>query len=405
MIENQVPFAADEEKILSEADKLTNQIEEQNGALKKIAIQHLYERAIDFLQTKVTGSSIRSTEAIKNRNKLQLIYFLKSGKDSSAINIYRQIFDGVELSYYRIKQDLATLEKLHQLPKVDKTEIVNLQLRLQVYQRRFAKNYGEYLEIRSYLENVGSDPKSDPMMAETAKKTLRFLGVHKFAEKNIDYISLEIPEQRPTITDIKQLFRSKAQYTRMKLFGDFKAEILTVVRYLISSEVVIGTIDSIFNKFSYSTALKLKKFTGLLQSKKIRSRYLNVVIDIETLPEDMNLKLESLRKKNAGTPNDELMITFARTVDFSESWNNLKEAAKEKSLRDNDIIYKNFYDRMLLAEAKATKLSDISIFDKDSNIDNMIVIIQTGLILKFAGPEVFHSASGFFNYVLSILGG
>jgi hypothetical protein len=240
--------------------------------------------------------------------------------------------------------------------------------------------------------------------AEAATKTLLYLGVHKFNETNIDYKSLEIPTERPTMAEIKDLFRSKAQYTRIKLFSDFKAEIVTVVKYILSSEILIGTVDSIFNKFPSETALKLKRFTGLMQTEKIRTRYLNVVIDIETLPHDDRLRFETLRKKNAATPNDELLITYARTVDFSDSWNSLKATAKAKTLVENDVIYNKFYERMVEAEAKAVRMGDISIFDKDSNIDNIIVVIQTGLILKYAGPAVFHSAPELWTYVLSVLG-
>jgi len=400
----EAPLTKEEENTLSEAAKISEEIEEQDGALKKIAIQHLYEKAVTFLQKNVTGTSIRSTEALKNRRKLQLIGFLKGGKFSEAINIYRHVFENVELSYHRINQDMGTLERLRAQPKIDKSDMANIQARLQVYQRRFAASYGEYVSVRTYLEKVGVDPATDAVTAEAAQKTLMFLGVHKFNEKNVDYKSLEIPAERPTLTEIKNLFRSKAQYTRMKLFSDFKAEVVTVLKFIFSSEIIIGTVDSIFNKFPTEASLKLKKFTGLMQTEKIRSRYLNVVIDIETLPQDSALRLEALRKKNASTPNDELLITYARTVDFSDSWNSLKESAKEKTLRDSDVIYKKFYDRMLEAEAKALKMGDISIFDKDSNIDNMIVVIQTGLILKYVGPSVFESGSELYGYVLTILG-
>lgn len=238
------PLTLEEEQTLSEAAKISEEVEEQNGALKKIAIQHLYEKAITFLQTKVTGTSIRSTEALKNRRKLQLIGFLKGGKYSEAINIYRHVFENVELSFHRINQDMGTIERLRAQPELDKSDMANLQMRLQVYQRRFAASYGEYISIRTYLEKLGSDPAIDAVTAETAQKTLR----------------------------------------------------------------------------------------------------------------------------------------------------------------DSDVIYKKFYDRMLEAEAKALKMGDISIFDKDSNIDNMIVVIQTGLILKYVGPTVFQSGTELYSYVLTVLG-
>ena len=386
-----------------EAKNISDELSEQDEALKKIAIQHFYEGAIRFLQTKITGSSIHSTGAQRDKNKFQLIRFLFAGKHDAAINLYRKVFDNVELSYYRIQQDLETLRRLEAAPESSHIDIAKLELKLQVYQRRFAKHYGEYLVVRAYLEKVSNDKTLNTVFVETAKTTLKYLGIHKFSEIHEDFAALEIPESRVTIQEIKSLFRSKALYTRIKLWNDFKAEIYSVIKYIISSEVIVGTIEGAFNKFPPNVALKLKEFTGLLRSAKHRFRYTKLIFDLETYPSDVPLRLEELRRKNSTTPNDELLITYVRMVDFSDSWNDMKAYAKTKADNGTNRIYQNFYDRMLAAEDKALALkSDISGLELSSNIDTIIVMIQTGLILKYAGPQTFATLNDFFSYAATV---
>lgn len=376
---------------------ISQRLSDQQEAIRKIAIQHFYQNAVDFLQKRVTVSSFRSTTAIEERNKLNLIHFLKSGKSDEAIDIYRDKFDAVELSYWMIKQYREFLEH-----PVGLTDLAKIKVRLQIFERRFAKHYGEYIGVRTFLENAALDSNPNRPFSEAAKKTLKSLSVHKFSEIYEDFVSLKIPEKRPSIADIKALYRSSSTFTRLKLWNDFKNEIVSVAKFIMSAEVIVGSIDSVFNKFPPNVAFRLKSFTGLMRSAKLRNRYLPLIVEIETLPEDIALRIEDLRRKNTTTPNDELLITYARTVDFTDSWNALKAEAKNRAGDENNLIAKKFYARILAAEQKALKLPDISLFEKVSNIDSLFTIVQTGILLKMTGPQVYQSLNEFFGFLATV---
>lgn len=378
----------------SSSDGIIDTLNEQETSLKLIAIQHFYQNAVNFLQKHVTVSSFRSTTAIQERNKMNMIDFLKNGKYEEAIDIYRDKFDAVELSYWMIKNDqkaLSALEKKGTLsPKLISAR-TKLRVRLQIFERRFAKHYGEYISIRTYLEKIVEEAEVSPIFLDAAKKTIRYLGVHKFSKVYEDFKSLNIPEKRPSLSDIKNLYRSKAKFTRLKLWNDFKNEIISVIKFAISSEVVIGAVHRIFNKFPPNVAFHLKAFTGVLESAKLNNRYLPLLVEIESLPDDQSLRLEDLRQKNSTTPHDELLITYARMVDFTDSWNELKAHAATRAEEPNNLIYKKFYERMLDAEQKAMKLPDRSLFEETSNIDTIFIVIQAGIVLKLVGVEKIKS--------------
>lgn len=382
---------------LTEAD-ITREIEEQDAALWKIGVQHFYERAINFLQKHVTVSSVRSGLAKQRSRKLNLIHFLNEGKSNEATDIFRKQFDDVELSFWLIKTFRSQLEVL---PEGSMTRM-RLNRRLKMSEFKFSQNYGEYIAIRSYLDGVNETTSRKPLFVETAQKTLRNLGAHKFSEIYPEYASLHIPEERPALADIKALFRSSTHYTRLKLWSDFKGEIFSALRYFVSSEVIIGALDSVINRFPPVTSDKLKSLSGLMRSAQMRQRNLPQLVEIESLPNDANLRLEELRQKNTLTKNDELLVTYARTVEFTDSFNEIKEAARNRAKNPDDNIHRDFYERMLQAEQRAFNLPDISLYERMSNIDVMYTLIQCGIIIKVAGPHVFHSSAEFFNFLLGV---
>jgi hypothetical protein len=376
--------------------KSTDQLKAQDKALSKIDLEHFYQLAIRVLQQHVTVSSVRSTLAKERSRQLNLTHFLSQGKHNEAIDIYRQLFDNVELSYWLIKNTQAQLKT----ENLDATIKSKLEKRLFLHSRKFAQNYGEYIDVRTLLENPTAQANSTPLFIETAQKTINYLGVHKYSEAKADFASLKIPEERVTLRDIKTLYRSSSLFTRLKLLGDFKSEILTALRYMVSSEILVGTVDRVINKFPPATADKLKSMLGLVRSAHLRHRTLPLIIEIESLPHDAEMRLTELRKKNSITTHDELLVTYARTVEFSDSFNSIKAHAKIRAQEPENTIQKNFYERLVDAEARAAKLPDISLYEKTSNIDNLYTLIQTGIILKVTGPEVFSSFTDFLNFVL-----
>ncbi len=382
---------------LTEAD-ITREIEAQDSALWKIGVQHFYERAINFLQKHVTVSSVRSGLARQRSRKLSLIHFMNEGKSDEATDIYRKQFDDVELSYWLIKNFRA------QLAVLPEGSVVRFKInrRLKWAELKFAQNYGEYISVRSYLESINENSSSKPLFLATAQKTLRNLGAHKFSEIYPEYASVHIPEERPELREIKALFRSSTHYTRLKLWSDFKSEIFSALRYFVSSEVLVGALDSVVNRFPPVASDKLKSAMGLVRSAQLRQRNLPQLVEIESLPNDANLRLEELRQKNTLTKNDELLVTYARTVEFTDSFNEIKQAAMLRAKNPDDNIHRDFYQRMLQAEERAFNLPDISLYERMSNIDVMYTLIQCGIIIKVAGPHVFHSAAEFFNFLVGV---
>lgn len=392
------PFILDFFKTDTAEKAITEQLKAQDKALWRIDLQHFYEFSIRVLQKHVTGSSVRSTLGKERSRQLNLMHYLAQGKHNEAIDIYRKLFDTVELSFWVIKNTKQQLAELDQSQGAMK---IKLEKRLFLQSRKFAQNYGEYIHIRNFLENATDQVGANPLFIETAQKVLRNLGVHKFSVVNPDYASLKIPEERVSLAEVKTLFRSSGQFTRLKLLGDFRNEVLSVFRYLLSAEILVSTVDNIISKFPPHAADKLKSLVGLMRSAHLRHRTLPLIIEIESLPHDQSLRLNELRKKNSITTNDELLVTYARTVEFTESFNDLKVQAKIQAELPNNLIMKSFYERLLAAEARALKLPDISLYEKISNIDVVFTLIQSGLIIKMTAPQVFGSVSEFFNFILT----
>jgi len=400
-------FVENSVSISAPTESLFNKIGDQQSSLIKVGFQQFYEAAILFFQKKVTVSSLRSTTAIQQRNKLNMIHFLLSGKHNEAIDIYRRVFEDVELSYWVIKQNHAYLNQLEQMsvtPEVIKSSI-SVKRKIRIFERRFAENYGEYIEVRKYLEDVIKSKTGNLIFQEAAANTLKYLGVHKFSEKNPDFKALNIPERRVKIEEIKELYRSGARFTRMKLWKDFKKEIISVFKYFMSSEILLkgieGTIDRI--PAPAQAKVKIKTVFGFMKSASLRNRYLPLIVDIESLPNDNRMRLEELRRKNTISASDEFLITFARTTDFSDTWNTLKAEAALRAEEPNNRVYKNFYERMLAAENKALHLGDISLFEQGSNIDVTLAIIQAGIVLYVGYPDSMPSWDSFTHAFSNIL--
>ena len=396
------PPARPKRNVVETRAEITRELKAQDQALWKVNLQHFYESAVQFMQKRVTVSSVRSTLAQQGSRKLNLIHFLGQGKHNEAIDIYRRTFDKVELSFWTIK----LTEQQLQSPNLTVFEKWNLQRRLLLNKRSFAQNYGEYVSVRQYLESVDASTNASPLYFETAERVLKNLGVHKFSEVKPDFAALRIPEQRVSLVAVKELFRSESQYTRFKLLADFRSEIGTALRYLVSSEILVGAVDSIINTlpkvgFKVEAVDKLKNLVGLMRSAQLRHRALPQIIEIENLPHDLDMRLMELRKKNSLTTHDELLVTYARTVEFTDTFNELKAHAAKKGEEPNNIIMKHFHERLLAAETRAAELPDISLYEKMSNIDLMYTLVQAGIVLKMTGPQVFNSFSDFFNYMLS----
>ena len=265
-------------EVIKSAEEITRELEEQDRSLWRINIQHFYESAVQFFQKRVTVSSVRSTLAQERSRKLNLIHFLSQGKHNEAIDIYRRIFDNVELSYWTIK----TTERQLLQEDLPVTTKIRLEKRLLWTKRLFAQNYGEYIAVRSYLQNIDGNSNASPLFIETAAQVLKYLGVHKFSEVNPDFASLHIPEDRVPLQEVKNLFRSGSEYTRYKLLGDFRNEIFSALRYLVSSEILVSGVDAVLNRFPPHAADKLKNLVGLMRSAQLRQRNLPQLVEIHT---------------------------------------------------------------------------------------------------------------------------
>lgn len=390
--------AATSEAALPTVEQVTQEIRAQDKALFRIDLQHFYESAVRFMQKHVTGSSVRSSLARESSRRMNMTFFLNAGKSNEAIDIYRRLFDDVELSYWIIKN---SREQLQSLPENSSLRF-KLQKRILRANFKFAQNYGEYIGVRAYLEKMSEPGAASPQFVEAAQKTLRALGVHKFSEVNPDFASLRIPENRVQLADIKALFRSSAHYTRLKLWHDFKSEIASALRYFVSAEVLVGRIEDVLNRFPPRVSDKLKSLTGLIRSAQMRQRTLPQLVEIESSIPDIKVRLDMLRQKNTLSPHDELLVSYARTVEFTEGFNDIKAEAKRLSEQPDDNIHKAFYQRLLAAEERAAKLPDISLYEKMSNIDVLFTLVQCGIIIKVTGPQVFHSTTEFLNFLVGV---
>lgn len=387
---------------------VTEKIKAQDAALFKIAVHHFYKNATQFLQKKVTTSSYRNTRAIREFNKLNLDYYLKTGNAEEAYHLYETIFDNVELSYWSIKNDLKSVEELKKMSSDAKVIAKGrawwrLKLRLRVYSNRFAKSFDEYSEIRPYLEARAAleKPASELSLSEqTARQVLEKLKVDEFSREKPDFVVLDIPPERPKMDDIAELFKNDHEFVTRALFQEFKGEILAVAKFVMTGEWAVGMLENVFNRFPSEVAFKLKNMTGLMKSMRLRFRTLPLIVMNETLPshnaEALKIRLDDLRIKNTLTAEDELLITYARVVEFSDTWKELKDFAAKYGEESKNKTYQKFASRMEAAELKAETLPDISLLAHTSNIDALYTIIHTGILLYIFGPSVY--ADGGFNF-------
>lgn len=394
-----------DDPVLTEEQNILNEIRAQDKALWTIDLQHFYEGAVRFLQKHITGSSVRSTQAEYQRAKINLMHFLKAGKSVEAVDLFRKTFDNVEVSYWMIKQDQIKIAQLQSQPSTPDTKkaIIILQRRLNGFQKKFAEGYGEYIMVRNYIDKIKVESEN-AIVRETAETADRFLGVHKFSELNEAFKDLRIPEKQVELSEIKKLFRSSPLYIRLKLKMDFRNEIVTFAKYVGTAEYAIQFVDYALSRFKPEIADKLKNAIGLMRSAQLRVRTVPLIVDIESLPNDINLRLEHLRSKNSKTHEDELLVTYARTVDFTDSWNALKSLAETRASEPNNNVHRIFYERMLAAEQRAAALPDISIYENFSNLDGLVTIIHAGIVLKLVGPENYPAIHDFLSFFTGVPG-
>ncbi|MEK7354820.1 MAG: hypothetical protein AAB250_00125, partial [Bdellovibrionota bacterium] len=364
--------------------------------------------------------------------KLRLDSFddhLVAGENGPAVDIYRTLFREVELKFWIVKSVDKRLSELDKSVGSRETGDVKAE-RLSLAKERsdalklIGENYGEYVSARELLEkiiategNIGPSvfgPAPAPpgheshaeraLYAAAAKKVMASLGIKNLAQL---FPKLGLPNERAALADLKTLFRTEPEALKAKLKKDRADGRWATLKVFTLAGPILNAIDGMVSRFPAKFADSIRAITGLAHRVSIRNKYIPMIERVLNLPENPLMRLELVRKLNSQNPNDEFLVVFARTVDATQTWSDMKaEAVKQGA---TNTIYATYAERMVDAEARAKKAGDLALNYDSSPADKVALVTAAAIpAVGYAGhtylPEISSALHGFAVVAGQLLG-
>lgn len=355
-------------------EEVSKSPEKEKTALEKITQEQLEAAAKELaeqmssLESKIewwsnlTGQYERtSLFALRDRRKKFIFYFEKSNELYEAVNIYRETFKNLELSFLQMKKYYST-------PVAERGALYSAK-QIKEIETVFGENYGDYKHVRQYLEAMMVKEPSDATSPEglayaNAKYVLGRLGVPVMAER---FEGLAATRERPSLTEIENLFRSTPGPLFAKLKRDLREERSLAIRTFVYGTLQLQAIQQlIFKVLPAKLKEPITNFLGINYNSYVLKRYLSdieLVVSAKT-PEN---QLAVFREIAAKHSSNDFYLTFARLVSYTDIWINLRKLVVE---RKDAAVYKRLLEDMDKAEAQLKDYSFLPQFHKPSLIDH-----------------------------------
>lgn len=342
---------------------------------------------------------------LRERRQLFDFYLRETGEVYRAVSIYAQIFKNVELSYFKLQEYYASAN-----PSVAAhPEVVRLF-------KIFGENYSDYMYVRTYLEKqanmrVTRDDKDGQALKKNAQDVLRRLGLpyltDRFPELRV-LLSRPDQQQRPTINEIQEMWRTHTEPLLYKLKRDLAEERKLALRSFVSSALQLQRVRDIINRgIPLSLREPITNFLGLNYNSYVLKKYLP---DLELIVSArgqgrLNTFIEIFAKYDQTANGLEFLTTYVRITSKNESWMELRTKIKELlAATPSNVLFKKLDAQMAKAEETAEKMSFVSEMHKPSMIDQFtfwIAPLGLGTAAYFYGDfqAVKEVAQNFWNYL------
>jgi hypothetical protein len=233
--------------------------------------------------------------------------------------------------------------------------------------------------------------------------------------------------RRPTLHELDQLYREESLRTEAineRLERELTQERKLFVRLMFVSPESVDAVTDVITAASQKLAAKpfvwffkpLLEMCGLSRDAVVRRRFLPSVFEIISMNDgpDGMARLNALRTSNIHFKKDQLLITYARMVNGTETWQQMKDKVetlaydkpKDASRRVISQIWANFDARLDSAVTEADKQGDLALSETVSPF------YVGGIVIRSAVPAaswaLYHSpyfdqAITFIQHVLPVL--
>jgi hypothetical protein len=190
--------------------------------------------------------------------------------------------------------------------------------------------------------------------------------------------------RRPTLAELDDLYREESNKTaaiQERLTRELVEERKLFVRLMFISPESVDAVTQVITTMSQKSLGKpfvalfkpLLEIMGLSRDAVVRKRYLPTVFEIISMAEspDGMARLNAFRASNIHYKKDQLLVTYARMVNGTETWQQMKDKVEELAYdRPRDAnrrvvsqIWANFDARLDAAVEEAGKAGDLALAD------------------------------------------
>ena len=240
-------------------------------------------------------------------------------------------------------------------------------------------------------------------VVETAEYVLSRMGLNE--------VRTSYPELFPTTMDAATLNRLMSLSEVQKYYREHPRVIISKLRHDLKNEgtlvykavsyaflTSLNSVRSLINRLPAGWSRALFWVTGLVRDQYLLDVYLDKVERVLTMTGTVKNKLDLLRDLSAISPNDEMLVTFARIAIFTEGWVQLKETARV--LGENSDIYKSFYERMTTVEETVRSQGHLSLYGRRVySVEGPVFVIALGSGVYEFWPQIQQSMQFLASFV------
>lgn len=221
--------------------------------------------------------------------------------------------------------------------------------------------------------------------------------------------------RRPSIDEMDRIYKDDAKTIEAideRLDLELRQERRLAVKLAIASPESVEALANLVQKASERVPVAgpsmewffrpALEFTGIAKDSVVRKRYLPAIFEIISMKDspDGMARLNALRQSNVRFKNDQLLVTYARMVNGTETLQQMKNKVESLAYADPKVVkanrqvvsdlWANFDARLDKAIAEANKLGDLALNEKTSPYQALGIITRAGIgaSAHYLGPIV-----------------
>lgn len=316
---------------------------------------------------------------------------------------WRPLFREMEFSYVIVKNNEKALKSLGEMPDSASWEDVSrtlkkdgfntdqlslfeeifksrknlngfrsaLTIESQQRQVKMGNYYQEYTMIREHLEELLKGDACNEKCKKEITTMLDRLGLGGEGDK-IRFSRVVGNSKRPTLEELWTMMQTHPLISVARLKKERSFEVFSAFRDLILQPAILTKLSKMVYNLPGVNRSKLIRLFKVVYDYQARSLYFPDINQIVRSTKPIAEKFNYMRELNSAVDSDELITTFARRIDHQAktTWKDLRVYSEA-----ND---KEFFQRMIDAEAKAKARGEISLTVEQSVPAKIAAIIFAG---------------------------